>query len=30
MSFEAIAGAGAYYEVGDRVMVTIPKGDYNK
>jgi hypothetical protein len=30
MSFEAIADEGSFYEVGDRVIVTIPKGDYNK
>ena len=29
MSFEAIATKGVYYEVGDRVIVTVPRGDYN-
>jgi hypothetical protein len=29
MSFEAVASEGSYYEVGDHVIVTIPKGDYN-
>ena len=30
INFEAVAGEGAFYEVGDSVIVTIPKGDYNK
>ena len=30
MSFEAQAGIGDYYDVGDQVIVTIPQGDYNK
>lgn len=30
ISFEAIAAEGSYYNEGDRVVVTIPKGDYNK
>lgn len=30
IKFEAIAAEGAYYEIGDRVVITIPQGDYNK
>ena len=30
IDFEAIAGEGDSYEVGDQVIATIPKGDYNK
>ena len=28
--FIATAAEGAYYEVGDRVIATVPQGDYNK
>lgn len=30
ISFEAVANGDVFYEVGDDVIVTIPKGDYNK
>jgi hypothetical protein len=30
MSFEAISIGDIYYEIGDQVIVSIPKGDYNQ
>jgi hypothetical protein len=29
-TFKAYAAAGAFYALGDQVLVSIPKGDYNK